>query len=37
MAKRGPRKVKQIPDYFTREEAEALIQATDSADTRLVG
>lgn len=36
MPKSGPRTVKRIPDYFTMAEAEALILATDSADTRLV-
>ena len=30
-----PRKPKKLPDYFTMEEANELIQATESSDTRL--
>ena len=30
-----PRKPKKLPDYFTMEEADALILATESRDTRL--
>ena len=31
-----PRQPKRLPDYFTQEEALALVRATESADTRLV-
>ena len=31
-----PRQPKRLSDYFTQEEAQALVRATDSADTRLV-
>ena len=30
-----PRRPKELPDYFTQEEAQALLLATDSADVRL--
>ena len=30
-----PRKPKKLPDYFTMEEANELVQATESGDTRL--
>lgn len=30
------RKPRELPDYFTQEEAQALIRATDSAETRMV-
>ena len=30
------RKPQKLPDYFTQEEAQALIRSTDSAETRLV-
>ena len=31
-----PRQPKRLPDYFTQEEARALLWATDSANNRLV-
>ena len=32
----GKRKARELPDYFTMEEAQALIQATDSAETKFI-